>query len=118
MFLLVLLPAEADPVPEERCGKENLGRLCSSNVSKVVLTLLTEVIAVYMGLSTVYVWGTGLQLLSGHLGDDGSWDGSGSGNGSWSSSLQNGLKNLLQVIFGVLGDTSSSGRGVSEGFLP
>ena len=32
-------------------------------------------------------------------------------------SLQNSLKNPLQVILRILGDTISSGRGVSEGFL-
>ena len=106
MFPLVLLLAEADPVPKEGRSKENLGRPCSSNGNKVVFTLLTEVVAVHVGLSTVYVWGAGLQLLLGHLGDDKSWAGSKSG----SSSLQNNSQNLLQVILKVFGDTSSSGR--------
>ena len=118
MSPLVLLLAETDPVPEEECSKKNLGRPHSSSGSKVVLTLLTEVIAVYVGLFTVYVREAGLQLLLGHLGNDESWDESRSGseNGSWSLSLQNSLKNPLQVILRVLGDTSSSGRGVSKGF--
>ena len=116
MSPLVLLPAEADPVSKEGRCKENLGKLCSSSDSKVVLTLLTEVIAIHMGLSAVYIRGASLQFLPGHLGDERSWEGSENGNGS--SSLQNGLKNLLQVIFGVLGDTSSSGRGVSKRFCP
>ena len=72
MFLLVLLPAEADPVLEKRRGKENLGRLRSSDGSKVVLTLLPKVVAVHVRLFVVYVRGAGLQLLPGHLGDDGS----------------------------------------------
>ena len=55
MSPLVLLPAEADLVPKERRGKGNLGRPHSSGGSKVVLTLLTEVVAVYVGLSAVYV---------------------------------------------------------------
>ena len=55
MSPLVLLPAEADPVPQERHGKGNPDRSRSSSGSKVVLTLLTEVVAVYVGLSTVYV---------------------------------------------------------------
>ena len=105
---LVLLPAEANSVPEEGRGKGNPGRPCSSGGSKVVLILLTEVVAVNVGLSVVYVRGAGLQLLPGHLDDDGSWDESGSGRGS--SSLQNGLKNLLQVILRVLGDTRINGR--------
>ena len=116
MSLLVLLQAEADPVPEKRCGKENSSTLRSSSGSKVVLTLLTEVVAVYVGLFAVYVRRTGLQLFSGQLGDDGSWDGNGSGSKNWSLSLQNGLKNLLQVIFGALRDTNSSGREVSKRF--
>ena len=112
MSLLVLLPAEADPVPKEKRGKGNLGKSCSSGGSKVVLTLLTKVVAIHVGLSAVYVWRAGLQLLLGHLRNDGSWDESenrsGSGNGS--SSFQNDLKNPLQVILRVLGDTSISRR--------
>ena len=60
MSLLVLLPAEANPVPEEGHCKEYLGRPRGSSSSKVVLTLLTEVVAVHMGLSAVYVRGTSL----------------------------------------------------------
>ena len=114
---LVLLAAEADPVPEEERGKGNLGRPRSSNSSKVVLTLLTEVVTVHVGLPTVYVWETGIQLLAGCFGDDGSRSESKSENGSRSgdSSLQNSLKNPLQVILRVLEDISSSSRGVSNG---
>ena len=60
MFPLVLLPAKADPVPEEGHGKENPSRSRNSSGSKIVLILLTEVIAVHVRLSTVYVQGTGL----------------------------------------------------------
>ena len=60
MSPLVLLPAEADPIPQERCGKGYPGRSRSSSGSKIVFTLLTEVVAVYVGLSVVYVRGTGL----------------------------------------------------------
>ena len=107
---LVLLPAKADPVSEEGRGKGNSGRPRSSSGSKVVLTLLTEVVAVYVGLSAIYIRGTGLQLLLEHLGDDGSWDESGSGSENRNLSLQNGLEDPLQVIFGVLRDNRSSGR--------
>ena len=82
MSLLVLLPAEADLVPEERRGKENPGRPHGFCGSKIVLTLLTEVVTVYLRLSVIYVCGTGLQLLPGHLGDNGSWGGSGSRSSS------------------------------------
>ena len=124
MSPLVLLPAEADLVPQEGRGKGNLSRSRGSSGSKIVFTLLTEVIAVHVGLSAVYVRGTGLQLLPVCLGNDGSWSENGSGSESEnrsrsrsrSSSLQNSLKNPLQVILGILGDTISSGKGVSEGF--
>ena len=69
---LVLLPAEADPVPQKGCGKWNPDRLRGSSGSKIVLTLLTKVVTVYMRLSAVYIQGTGLQLLPGCLGNDGS----------------------------------------------
>ena len=118
MSLFVLLPAEADPVSEEGRGKKNLSRPPSSSSSKVVLTLLTEVVAIHVRLSAIYVWEAGFQLLPRHLGDNESWNGSGSRsrNGNECLSLQNGLKNPLQVILGVLENTSSSGKGVSEGF--
>ena len=127
MSPFVLLTTEADPVPEERRGKRNPGRPCSSSGSKIVLTLLTEVVAVYGGLLVVYVRGTGLQLFAGCLGNDGSRSGNGSRNGSkkgsrsenvsrsGDSGLQNSIKNLLQVILRVLGDTISSNRGVING---
>ena len=125
---LILLPAEADPVPQERRGKENPSRSHSSSDSKIVLRLLTEVVTVYVGLSAIYVRRTGLQLLPQCLGNNGSWSESGSrsrnrsGNrsksGNRSSSLQNNLKNPLQVILGVLEDTSSSKSVSDGGFWP
>ena len=115
MSPLVLLPAETDPVLEKRYGKRNPIRLYSSSNSKIVFTLLTEVIAVHVRLSAIYVRRTSFQLLLRRLKENGSWDGSGSA----SLCLQNGLKHLLQVIFGVFGDTNSSNRGVNNGgFCP
>ena len=111
--LLVLLPAETDPILEEGCGKRNLSRPRSSSGNKIVLTLLTEVVAVHVGLSAIYIRGTGLQLFPGHLGDGRSWDGNGSR--SRSSSLHNGFKNPLQVILGILEDTRGSNRSDSNG---
>ena len=114
MSPLIPLLADAHLVPKKKRGKGNPDRPHSSNGSKVVFILLTEVVAVHVGLFAVYIWGASLQLLLGHLGDGGSWG----GNGSGSSSLQNGLKNLLQVILGVFGDISTSNGGVSKGFCP
>ena len=103
----VLLPVEADPVPDERRGKGNPDRPHSSSGSEIVLTLLTEVIVVHVGLPAIYVRGTSLQLLAGCLGNDRSRNGSGSRNGSRNKSksengsrsgdsdFQNSLKNLL-----------------------
>ena len=52
---LILLPAEADLVPKERRKKRYPGRLRSFSGSKIVLTLLIEVVAVHVRLSVVYV---------------------------------------------------------------
>ena len=70
MSPLLLLPAEADPVLQERRGKGNLDRSRSSSGSKIVLILLIEVIAVHVGLFAIYIQGTGLQLLPGCLGNN------------------------------------------------
>ena len=87
MSPLVLLPAEADLVPKKGRSKKNLGRPHSSSSSKIVLTLLTEVVAVYMRLPAIYVRGAGLQLFLGHLEDNGSLDGSENGSGNRNGSL-------------------------------
>ena len=135
MSPFILLSAEADPVPQERRSKVNPGRSRSFSDSKSVLTLLTKIVAVHVGLSAVYSRGTGLQLLSCCLSNNGSWSessgsenrsgsenksesGNRSGSGNKSSSLQNRLKNLLQVILGVLGDTSISMSVSDKRFYP
>ena len=110
MFPLILLPVEANPVPEKERSKKNPVSFCSFSNSKIVLTLLTEVIAVHVGIFVIYVQGMGLQwLISGLLKGGGSWGRSGS------SSLQNGLENLLQVIFRILKDIGNSGGSNSNG---
>ena len=43
MFLLVLLPAEADPFSKERYSKNNPVSAFSSNGGKIILTLLVGV---------------------------------------------------------------------------
>ena len=55
LLLIVLFPAETDPVPEERRGKKNLDKPYNSSASKIVLKLLTEVIVVYVGLFALYI---------------------------------------------------------------
>ena len=102
MFLLVLLPMEADPVRKKDAAKKIRIRSHSSSGSKIVLTLLTEVVAVYVGLSAIYVWGTGLQLLLGCLRNNRSWSENGSGSENRSGS-ENGNRS---------GNGSGSGNGI------
>ena len=64
VFLLVLLPAEADLVLKEGRSKGDLVSLPSSSNGKVVLTLLTEVVGFHMGISAVHVWRTAFKGLS------------------------------------------------------
>ena len=55
MVPLVLLPTEIDAVPKERCCKRNIVGTYDPNGGKVILTLLTEVIAFHVGLTTIDV---------------------------------------------------------------
>ena len=55
MLLLVLLPTEVDAVPKEGCCKRNAVGTFGSGGGKVILTLLTEVIAFHVGLTTINV---------------------------------------------------------------
>ena len=55
MLPLVLLLTEVDAVPKERCCKENAVGAFGSAGGKVILTLLTEVIAFHVGLTTIDV---------------------------------------------------------------
>lgn len=55
LFLLILLSAKTDLVPKEKRGKKSLVSPPSSNGSKVVLILLIEVVALYVGFSAVYI---------------------------------------------------------------
>ena len=45
MYPLILLPAKTDLIPKEEYGIKNLDRPSSSSGSKIVFTLLTEVVA-------------------------------------------------------------------------
>lgn len=61
VLLLVLLPAEADLILEEVCYKRDMVRsLCSGN-GKIIFTLLIEVVAGHMVITTINVRKTGLE---------------------------------------------------------
>ncbi len=60
----MLLPAEVDLVPEEGGRKRNSVWPGGPAGGKIVLTLLTEVIAFYVGPTAVNVQGLGLELVS------------------------------------------------------
>ena len=52
---LVLLPTEVYAVTQERCCKENTVGALGLGSGKVILTLLAEVIAFHVGLTTIDV---------------------------------------------------------------
>ena len=52
---LVLLPTEVDVVTQKGCCKGNTVRALGPNSSKVILTLLAEVITFHVGLTTIDV---------------------------------------------------------------
>lgn len=103
MLPLELLPAEVDLVPEKIGGKRNLVSLSSSINSKLILTLLIEVVALYVKFSAIYIWETGFQRFIPKLLKVGE-----------SSSLWICIKNPLQVLFGILGDSKNSGKDNSD----
>ena len=53
---LVLLPAKVDPLTKERGCKRYAFMVFCSNSLKIVLELLTEVVAIYVQISVVEVW--------------------------------------------------------------
>ena len=55
MLPLVLLLTEVDAVTQERCCKENTIGALGPGGGKMILTLLTEVIAFHVGLTTIDV---------------------------------------------------------------
>ena len=55
MLPLVLLPMEVDVVTQERGCKRNAVGAFGSSGGKVILILLTEVIAFHVGLTTIDV---------------------------------------------------------------
>ena len=55
MLPLILLPTEVDAVPQEGCCKENAVGAFGSSGGKVILTLLSEVIAFHVRFTTIDV---------------------------------------------------------------
>lgn len=103
LFSFILVLTEANLVLEEGYGKKNLVNPSRSNNGKIVFTLLTEVVILYVGLFIIQVWGTGFQeFIPKLLG------------GGRTSNLQNGLKNPLQVFFSELRDIKYSSRDNSN----
>ncbi len=60
----MLLPAEVDLVPEERSRKRNSVWPSGPAGGEMVLTLLAEFVAFYMGPIAVDVQGLGLEFVS------------------------------------------------------
>ena len=56
MLPLVLLPMEVDAVTKKGCCKGNMIEAFGSVCGKVVLILLAEVLAFYVGLTIINVW--------------------------------------------------------------
>ena len=59
----MLLPTEVDPISKERSCKQDLVWPGGSAGSKIIFKLMAEVIALYMGSTTVNVRGFGLELV-------------------------------------------------------
>ena len=55
MFLLVLLLTDVNAVMQEKSCKGNVVRVLGFGGSKVIFTLLTEVITFYVGLTMIQV---------------------------------------------------------------
>ena len=53
MLPLILLPTEVNAIPKKGCCKGNAVGAFGSGDGKVILTLLTEVIAFHVGLTTI-----------------------------------------------------------------
>ncbi len=60
----MLLPAEVDLIPEKEGRKQNSVGPGGSAGSKMVLTLLAEVVTFHVGPTAVDVWGFGIELVS------------------------------------------------------
>ncbi len=60
----MLLSAEVDLIPQKKGYKRNLVWPGDSKGGKMILTLLTKIVALYVGPITIDVWGLGIELVS------------------------------------------------------
>ncbi len=60
----MILPAEVDLIPQEKGCEQNFVWPGGSAGGKMVLTLLTEIVILYVGPTAVNVRGHGLELVS------------------------------------------------------
>ena len=101
MLPFVLLPIEVNAITQERCCKGNAIGAFGSGGGKMVLTLLAEVIASHMGLTTIDVRWSSLQwLLMGVV-----------RGGAWAS------RTILRIFcrfFSVYLATEGSARGLTR----
>lgn len=58
---LVLIPAKASPVIKEKSGKEYLIKASGTDGGKIILTLLAEVVILYVGFFIIEVWESGFE---------------------------------------------------------
>ena len=102
---LILLPTKVDMVPKEGCCKKNAVGAFASGGSKMILTLLAEVITFYVGLTTIDVRWSGLQWLF-----------TNAVRGE-SSGFENHLKDPLQIFFCILSNGRFNSREIDWGLV-
>lgn len=57
----MLIPAKASPVTKEKSGKEYLIKASGTDGGKIILTLLAEVVILYIGFFIIEVWESGFE---------------------------------------------------------
>lgn len=54
LFMIKLLPVEADPIPKKRCYNKNSIKALGCDGSKVIFIMFREVVAFNMRLTVIY----------------------------------------------------------------
>lgn len=107
--MLVLLPTKIGSVPDKQCCKGYSVWSLSSSSCKVVLTLLTEVIALHVGLFTIHIWEPGLERT---FRDP-------SGTGTWASKTVFRMRCRSSLIYlameGAIGAFEAAGADEGQG---